>query len=80
MIPLARLDEAFQTGDGGEAVLAYAESYVGTRVLAERLGPNFPVFLGYVSNGTSMEQALLLFNISARRRRTRMDAPVPASA
>ena len=64
MIPLARLDEAFQTADGREAVLAYAESYVGTRVLAERLGPNFSVFLGYVSNGTAIDQALLLFNIT----------------
>jgi tetratricopeptide (TPR) repeat protein len=65
MIPLARLDAAFATPDGGEALLAYAESYVGARVLAERLGANFPVFLQYVSNGTSIEQALLLFNISA---------------
>jgi tetratricopeptide (TPR) repeat protein len=65
MIPLARLDEAFQTADGREAILAYAESYVGTRVLAEKLGTNFPVFLQYVSNGTSIEQSLLLFNITA---------------
>jgi tetratricopeptide (TPR) repeat protein len=65
MIPLARLDEAFQTADGREAALAYAQSYVGTRVLAERLGANFPVFLQYVSNGTPMDQALMLFNINA---------------
>jgi len=65
MIPLSQLDGAFQTSNGDEAVLAYAQSYVGARILAERLGPNFPVFLQYVSNGTSMEQALLLFNISA---------------
>jgi hypothetical protein len=65
MIPLSELDGAFQTTNGDEALLAYAQSYVGARILAERLGPNFPVFLQYVSNGTSMEQALLLFNISA---------------
>jgi len=65
MIPLARLTEAFDTADGGEAVLAYAQSYVGARVLAERLGANFPVFLQYVGNGTSVDQALLLFNVSA---------------
>jgi Tetratricopeptide repeat/Peptidase MA superfamily len=65
MIPLARLDAAFSTAEGNEALLAYAESYVGARVLAERLGANFPVFLQYVSNGTSIDQALLLFNISA---------------
>jgi hypothetical protein len=34
-------------------------------VLAERLGPNLPVFLGYLSNGTSMDDALSLFNLSA---------------
>lgn len=65
MIPLAKLDEAFQTSDGGEAALAYAQSYVGTRVIAERLGANFPVFLQYVSTGTPLDQALLLFNVSA---------------
>jgi tetratricopeptide (TPR) repeat protein len=65
LIPLAELDQAFRTTDGNEALLAYAQSYLGTRVLAERLGTNFPVFLQYVSNGTSFEQALLVFNISA---------------
>ena len=65
MIPLANLSEAFNTADGGEAVVAYAQSYVGARVLAERLGQNFPVFLQYVSNGTSIDQALMLFKISA---------------
>ena len=62
---LTKLDAAFQTQDGDAALLAYAQSYVGARILAERLGPNFPVFLQYLSNGTSMEQALLLFNLSA---------------
>ena len=65
MIPLASLSEAFQAADGREAAVAYAQSYVGTRLLAERLGVNFPVFLQYVSNGTPLDQALLLFNISA---------------
>ena len=64
MIPLARLTEAFHTMSGADALVAYAESYVGARVLAERLGPNLPVFLQYVSNGTAIDQALLLFNIS----------------
>lgn len=64
MIPLARLTEAFQTADGGEALVAYAESYVGAKVLALRLGPNLPVFLQYVSNGTPIDQALMLFNVS----------------
>lgn len=63
MIPLARLTEAFHTLDGNDALVAYAQSYVGARVLSERLGANFPVFLQYVSNGTPMDEALLLFNI-----------------
>lgn len=64
MIPLSSLDQAFQTANGDEALLAYAQSYVGVRVLAQRLGANFPVFLQYVSNGTAMDQALLLFNVT----------------
>jgi len=63
-IPLENLDEGLTTSDGVIAVLAYAESFVATRVLVRRLGPNLPVFLGYVGNGTSLEQALLLFNIN----------------
>ena len=65
MIPLGSLDRAFQTADGDEAVLAYAQSYVGARVLSARLGANFPVFLQYLSNGTPFDQALLLFNVTA---------------
>jgi tetratricopeptide (TPR) repeat protein len=64
MIPLSRLTEAFHTMDGGDALVAYAQSYVGARVLSERLGANFPVFLQYVSNGTAIDQALMLFNIT----------------
>ena len=64
-IPLASLSDAFRTPDGREAAVAYAQSYLGTRAIAERLGANFPVFLQYVSNGTPLDQALLLFNISA---------------
>jgi hypothetical protein len=64
LVPLSQLNQAFRTADGGDAAVAYAESYVGARVLAERLGPNLPVFLQYVSNGTAIDQALMLFNIS----------------
>ena len=65
LIPLGSLDQAFRTADGDEAALAYAQSYVGTRILSQRLGANFPVFLQYVSNGTPFEQALLVFNVTA---------------
>ena len=65
LIPLGSLDQAFRTSDGEEAALAYAQSYVGARILSQRLGANFPVFLQYVSNGTPFDQALLVFNITA---------------
>jgi len=45
-------------------VVAFSLRYVGARLLAERLGPNLPVFLQYLSGGTAIDQALLLFNIS----------------
>ena len=64
MIPLARLTEAFHTLDGADAMVAYAQSYVGARVLSQRLGANLPVFLQYISNGTPIDQALLLFNVA----------------
>jgi tetratricopeptide (TPR) repeat protein len=63
-IPLAQLTQSFSTLDGADALVAYAESYIATRVLSERLGANFPVFLQYVSSGTAVEQALMLFNIT----------------
>jgi hypothetical protein len=66
LIPLGSLDEAFRTSDGEEAALAYAQSFVGTRILSQRLAANFPVFLQYVSNGTPLDQALLVFNISVK--------------
>jgi hypothetical protein len=65
LIPLANLDGAFRTADGDAAALAYAQSYVGARILSQRLGANFPVFLQYVSNGTPFDQALLVFNVTA---------------
>jgi hypothetical protein len=64
MIPLARLNNAFRTPDGADAAIAYAQSYVGTRVLAERLGGNFPVFLQYLSEGVALDEALLMFNLA----------------
>ena len=63
-IPLRMLEESFDRLDGEDALVAYAESCVAARVLVERLGPSFPTFLQYVGNGTSVDQALLLFNIS----------------
>jgi hypothetical protein len=64
LIPLARLSDAFRTASGADAAVAYAQSYAGTRLLAERLGGNFPVFLQYLSEGVAFDEALLMFNVS----------------
>lgn len=64
LIPMAKLNQAFKTPDGAQAAVAYAESYVATQVLAGRLGANFPIFLQYISDGTPIEQALMLFSIN----------------
>ena len=63
LIPMSNLNDAFQTPDRDDAAIAYAESYVGARLLVDRLGQNLPVFLQYVSNGTAIDQALLLFGL-----------------
>jgi tetratricopeptide (TPR) repeat protein len=63
-ISLDKLTQAFRTTDGADAAVAYAQAYVAVREMATRLGANLPVFLQYVSNGTSVEQALALFNVT----------------
>lgn len=63
-ISLDRLTQAFHTPDGTDAAVAYAQAFVTVREMAKRLGANFPVFLQYVSNGTSVDQALALFNVT----------------
>jgi tetratricopeptide (TPR) repeat protein len=64
-IALDRLNQAFLTPDGGDAAVAYAQAYVTVKTMADRLGAaNFPVFLQYVSNGTPVEQALSVFNVT----------------
>ncbi len=64
-IALDGLNEAFRTSDGGDAATAYARAYAVVKTMAERLGANFPVFLQYVSNGTRVEDALSLFNVTS---------------
>ena len=63
-IPISDLEQGFGQFDGADALLAYAQGYAAARMLAQRLGANFPVFLQYVGNGTPLDQALLLFNIT----------------
>jgi tetratricopeptide (TPR) repeat protein len=63
-IPFSRLEESFGRLEGEEVLVAYAESYLAAKSLVTRLGANTPTFLQYVSNGTSVDQALMLFNIT----------------
>jgi hypothetical protein len=63
-IPMSELEQSFGRLNGSDALLAYAQGFSAARMLAHRLGANFPVFLQYVGNGTSLDQALLLFNIT----------------
>lgn len=64
LLPVKTLESSFGQLDGEEALLAYAQSWAAAGLLVRRLGPNFPVFLQYVGNGTTVEQALLLFDIT----------------
>jgi hypothetical protein len=64
LLPMSDLEQGFGRLDGADALLAYAQGYAAAKMLVRRLGANFPVFLQYVGNGTPLDQALLLFNIT----------------
>jgi hypothetical protein len=62
-IPLVRLNQAFQTSEGSDAAVAYAEAFAATSLLADKLGDRLPVLLQYLNEGMSVDEALLLFNL-----------------
>lgn len=64
LIPLTDLEAGFDGFSGPAAALAYAESALAVRIISERLGANLPVFLQMVGNGQSVDQALLVFNVT----------------
>jgi hypothetical protein len=64
LIPLDELEAGFGEFSGPAAALAYAESALAVRIISERLGPNLPVFLQMVGNGQSVDQALLVFDVT----------------
>ncbi len=64
LIPLSELEAGFDGFSGPAAALAYAESALAVRIISERLGPNLPVFLEMVGNGQSVDQALLVFDVT----------------
>ena len=63
VFPLEDLSDGFSHLDGGEALLAYAESAVAAQVLMERVGPNLGVFLQMLGGGHTVDQALGAVNV-----------------
>jgi hypothetical protein len=62
--PLEDLADGFGHLDGGEALIAYAESAVAAQLLVERVGPNLGVFLQMLGNGSPVDQALSTVNVA----------------
>jgi tetratricopeptide (TPR) repeat protein len=73
LIPLDQLESGFEGFTGRTAALAYAESALAVRIISEQLGANMPVFLQMVGNGQSVDQALLVFNVSLEQVQTEFD-------
>ena len=57
-IPLEDLVEGFGGFDGAGALLAYAQSEIGARLLYERVSPHVGPFLQLLGNGHTVDQAL----------------------
>jgi tetratricopeptide (TPR) repeat protein len=63
VFPLEDLSAGFAHLNGGEALVAYAESAVAAEILCERLEPNLGVFLQLVGSGHTPDQALSTVNV-----------------
>jgi tetratricopeptide (TPR) repeat protein len=63
VIPLADLAAGFGGLDEQSALVAYAESAVAAEILCAKLGSNIGAFLKMVGNGTSVDDALLAFQV-----------------
>jgi len=63
IFPLEDLADGFGQLNGGDALVAYAESAVAAQILIERLGPNLGVFLQMVGGGHTVDQALSTLNV-----------------
>lgn len=63
VIPLDDLTKGFSGLDEQEALVAYAESAVAAEILCAKLGSNIGPFLKMIGNGSSVDEALLAFQV-----------------
>jgi hypothetical protein len=63
VIPLESLGSGFMTLDEQRAPIAYAESAIAAEILCRQLGPNLGGFVQSVGSGTSVDQALLEYQV-----------------
>jgi tetratricopeptide (TPR) repeat protein len=63
VLPVAALDGDFGRFDGTTALVAYAQSAVGARLLVEQLGPNLGIFLQMLGSGHTVDQALSTLDV-----------------
>jgi tetratricopeptide (TPR) repeat protein len=64
LLPPEALDGDFGRFDTLTALVAYAQSAVGARLLVEQLGPNLGVFVQMLGSGHTVEQALSTLEVS----------------
>jgi tetratricopeptide (TPR) repeat protein len=63
LVPLDNLVHGFSGLDEQAALVAYAESETAAEILCSELGPNIAPFLQFVGNGSSVDEALLEFQV-----------------
>jgi tetratricopeptide (TPR) repeat protein len=63
IVPLETLGRGFGGFDEQTAIVAYAESAIAAEILCAQLGSNIGAFLQMVGNGSSVDQALLEFQV-----------------
>jgi len=63
VVPLDDLANGFSGLDEEQALVAYAESAVAAEILCTKLGRHIGGFLHIVGNGTSVDEALLAFQV-----------------
>jgi hypothetical protein len=63
VVPLDALADGFNGFDQQSAVVAYAESVVAAEILYQKLGQNIGPFLAAVGSGSTVDDALLTFQV-----------------
>jgi hypothetical protein len=63
VVPLDTLSDGFNGFDEQSAIVAYAESVVAAEILYQKLGQNIGPFLAAVGSGSTVDDALLTFQV-----------------